>query len=105
MSARSSSIPGQCSSFREFFSSTNMKSMVRGFVYEYETPKIVTIHSVSSKFKEKTLHIDCFFAISCNDVSFNSIINSYLRCCVFNGTQKRLSRNRHIDHIFDYTQS
>jgi len=39
----------QCLSFREYFSAANMKSMLRGFVYEYETPKIVTIHSISSK--------------------------------------------------------
>ena len=35
-----------CLPFREYFSSTNLKSMIRGFVYEYETPKIVTIHSI-----------------------------------------------------------
>lgn len=39
----------QCMSLREYFSAANFKSMVRGFVYEYETPKIVTIHSISSK--------------------------------------------------------
>jgi hypothetical protein len=38
-----------CLPFREYFSSSNLKSMFRGFVYEYETPKIVTIHSISSK--------------------------------------------------------
>ncbi|CAF3952114.1 unnamed protein product [Rotaria sp. Silwood2] len=36
-----------CVSFREYFSFTKIKSVVHGFVYEYETPKIVTIHSVS----------------------------------------------------------
>ena len=34
---------------REYFSRSNIKSILRGFVYEYETPKIVTIHSVSSE--------------------------------------------------------
>jgi len=39
----------QCLSAREYFSPSNMKQILRGFVYEYETPKIVTIHSISSK--------------------------------------------------------
>jgi hypothetical protein len=47
--AQTTSQAVQCSSFREYFSASNMKSMFRGFVYEYETPKIVTIHSISSK--------------------------------------------------------
>ncbi|CAF0749307.1 unnamed protein product [Rotaria sordida] len=47
MSAESPVIPVQCLSLREYFSATNMKSLFRGFVYEYETPKIVTIHSIS----------------------------------------------------------
>ncbi|CAF1190261.1 unnamed protein product [Rotaria sordida] len=45
--ARPSSTALHCISFREYCSFTNMKSVLRGFVYEYETPKIVTIHSVS----------------------------------------------------------
>ncbi|CAF0858245.1 unnamed protein product [Adineta ricciae] len=36
-----------CLPFREYFSVDNIKSTLRGFVYEYETPKIVTIHSIS----------------------------------------------------------
>ncbi|CAF1154766.1 unnamed protein product [Adineta steineri] len=47
MSAGSASSLGRCLSVREYFSLTNMKSMFQGFVYEYETPKIVTIHSIS----------------------------------------------------------
>ena len=46
-------ITAQCLSLREYFSVSNMKSILRSFVYEYETPKIVTIHSISSK-KVKT---------------------------------------------------
>jgi hypothetical protein len=49
MSAPQSVVTVHCLPFREYFSASNMKSMLRGFVYEYETPKIVTIHSVSSK--------------------------------------------------------
>ncbi|CAF0800314.1 unnamed protein product [Rotaria sp. Silwood1] len=45
--ARSSTTALYCVSFRKYFSFDNMKSVVHGFVYEYETPKIVTIHSVS----------------------------------------------------------
>jgi len=45
----------QCSSFREYFSFSNLKSTVHGFIYEYETPKIVTIHSISSKKIEKLI--------------------------------------------------
>jgi hypothetical protein len=45
----------QCSSFREYFSISNLKSTVHGFIYEYETPKIVTIHSISSKKIEKLI--------------------------------------------------
>lgn len=47
MSAGSAPVTVQCLSLREYFSPSNLKSMVRGFVYEYETPKIVTIHSIS----------------------------------------------------------
>ena len=46
---RMSVMTGQCLSLREYFSVANMKSVLRSFVYEYETPKIVTIHSISSK--------------------------------------------------------
>ncbi|CAF1106408.1 unnamed protein product [Rotaria sp. Silwood1] len=47
MSAESPVVKVQCLSLREYFSAINMKSMFRSFVYEYETPKIVTIHSIS----------------------------------------------------------
>jgi hypothetical protein len=50
MSARPSVVTVHCLPFREYFSVSNIKSMIRGFAYEYETPKIVTIHSISSKF-------------------------------------------------------
>lgn len=49
MSAGPAGVSVQCLSLRECFSAANMKSMLRGFIYEYETPKIVTIHSISSK--------------------------------------------------------
>jgi hypothetical protein len=49
MPAAQSAIKVQCLSIREYFSLPHMKSIFRGFVYEYETPKIVTIHSISSK--------------------------------------------------------
>ncbi|CAF0945118.1 unnamed protein product [Adineta steineri] len=47
MSNRQSVVKVHCLPFREYFSADNIKSTLRGFVYEYETPKIVTIHSVS----------------------------------------------------------
>ncbi|CAF4149919.1 unnamed protein product [Rotaria magnacalcarata] len=47
MSTRDSSAKVHCVPLREYCSFSNVKSMVRGFVYEYETPKIVTIHSIS----------------------------------------------------------
>lgn len=50
MSVGASVVTVNCLPLREYFSVTNMKSIVRGFVYEYETPKIVTIHSISSTF-------------------------------------------------------
>ena len=49
MSSKSSVVTVRCLPFRECLSFANIKSKLRGFVYEYETPKIVTIHSVSSK--------------------------------------------------------
>jgi hypothetical protein len=58
MSIAPSPVTVQCLSFREYFSASNMKSMLRGFVYEYETPKIVTIHSISSKKIQKINNID-----------------------------------------------
>jgi hypothetical protein len=51
MSRAPSVVTVQCLPFREYFSASNMKSILRGFVYEYETPKIVTIHSISSTFR------------------------------------------------------
>ncbi|CAF3587678.1 unnamed protein product [Rotaria socialis] len=47
MSGEAPVITVQCLSLREYFSASNMKSIFRSFVYEYETPKIVTIHSIS----------------------------------------------------------
>ncbi len=55
MSIALTNITPQCLSVREYFSPTNMKHVLRGFVYEYETPKIVTIHSISSKQKFKKI--------------------------------------------------
>lgn len=49
MSVKPSAFAASCLTFRDYFSASNMKSTLRGFIYEYETPKIVTIHSVSSK--------------------------------------------------------
>ncbi|UJR23000.1 hypothetical protein I4U23_026026 [Adineta vaga] len=37
----------QCLSFRDYFSFSHIRSICHGFIYEYETPKIVTIHSIS----------------------------------------------------------
>lgn len=54
MSGETPVITVQCLSLREYFSPSNIKSMFRSFVYEYETPKIVTIHSISSKKIKKT---------------------------------------------------
>jgi hypothetical protein len=51
MSGRPSVVTLHCLPFREYFSAANLKSILRGFVYEYETPKIVTIHSISSMLK------------------------------------------------------
>jgi hypothetical protein len=51
MSGEPSVVTVNCLPFREYFSPSNLKSMLRGFVYEYETPKIVTIHSISSMLK------------------------------------------------------
>jgi len=56
MAAGSVPVTVQCLSLREYFSPSNLKSMVRGFVYEYETPKIVTIHSISSKLKTNSIN-------------------------------------------------
>ncbi|UJR25903.1 hypothetical protein I4U23_007251 [Adineta vaga] len=47
MSTGGSVVKVHCLPFREYFSVDNIKSTLRGFVYEYETPKIVTIHSIS----------------------------------------------------------
>ncbi|CAF4304206.1 unnamed protein product [Rotaria sp. Silwood2] len=47
MSGESPVVTVQCLSLREYFSAANMKSIFRSFVYEYETPKIVTIRSIS----------------------------------------------------------
>ncbi len=58
MSMKPAVVTVQCLSLREYFSSSNIKSMVRGFVYEYETPKIVTIHSISSKQQKKYNPVD-----------------------------------------------
>jgi hypothetical protein len=55
MSLGTPAVTVQCLSVREYLSPSNLKSIVRGFVYEYETPKIVTIHSISSK-KKKTIY-------------------------------------------------
>ncbi len=48
MSVGPSVVTVRCLPCREYFSSAHLKSLLRGFVYEYETPKIVTIHSISS---------------------------------------------------------
>ena len=57
-----------CLPFREYFSAANLKSMLRGFVYEYETPKIVTIHSISSMIK---CHRSFFLIILLKMISFS----------------------------------
>ncbi len=49
MSIAPMTVTPQCLSVREYFSPSNMKQILHGFVYKYETPKIVTIHSISSK--------------------------------------------------------
>ncbi len=49
MSIAPITVTPQCLSVREYFSPSHMKQILRGFVYEYGTPKIVTIHSISSK--------------------------------------------------------
>lgn len=105
MASGSQAVTVHCLPFREYFSASNLKSMLRGFVYEYETPKIVTIHSISSKTKTFLLSFSNEILFSCSDVSFNSIINLNLRHCVSDDSQKRLSSNGHIDYIIDYTQS
>ncbi len=108
----------QCLSFREYFSASNMKSMLRGFVYEYETPKIVTIHSVSSRsniilislqllfiYNNKIKNMLYFLFPSCPYVSSYSITYFNLWYCIFNDPQKRLSRNRYINYFIDYIES
>jgi hypothetical protein len=63
MSIGPTTVTSQCYSTREFFSASNLKAIFRGFVYEYETPKIVTIHSISSKkiFKKKKLILNTIY--------------------------------------------
>ena len=56
MEAELAAVSVQYLSFREYFSSPYMKSTVRGFIYEYETAKIVTIHSISSNRTRLDLH-------------------------------------------------
>jgi hypothetical protein len=56
MSSIPTLVPVQCLPLRAYFSASNMKSIFRGFVYEYETPKIVTIHSISSKTKKQFMY-------------------------------------------------
>ncbi|CAF0933680.1 unnamed protein product [Didymodactylos carnosus] len=43
----STAVTLHCLPIREYLSYGNIKSVVRGFITEYETPKIVTIHSIS----------------------------------------------------------
>ena len=107
MASGSQAVTVHCLPFREYFSASNLKSMLRGFVYEYETPKIVTIHSISSKTNSFLFSFSFLNKIifSCADVSFNSIINLNLRHCVPDDSQKRLSSNGHVDYIIDHTQS
>jgi hypothetical protein len=68
MSLGQPAVTVQCLSFRDYFSASNMKSALRGFVYEYETPKIVTIHSISSKtiYQGKNMNIsnDLFILVA-----------------------------------------
>ena len=54
MSSEQATVPVQCLPAREYLSVSYIKSMLHGFVYEYETPKIVTIHSISSKTERRS---------------------------------------------------
>ena len=54
MSSEQATVPVQCLPAREYLSVSYIKSMLHGFVYEYETPKIVTIHSISSKSERRS---------------------------------------------------
>jgi hypothetical protein len=89
MSVGPSVLTVHCLSFREYFSPSNMKQILRGFVYEYETPKIVTIHSISSRFRLDFIFRLVFFSScfpSCSYVSSYSITYINLWCCIFNDT-------------------
>lgn len=108
MSIGSTAVSAHCPSLREYFSVTNMKSMARGFIYDYETPKIVTIHSISSKIKSLNSirkQFSWFYFFSCADVSNNSIIDSNLRNSLLDDPQKRISRNGHVNHFFNNVKS
>lgn len=89
MSVGPSVVTVNCLPLREYFSASNMKSILRGFVYEYETPKIVTIHSISSKdFLSITSMIfsRICFLYSCINVSTNSTLNISLWSSLSNDT-------------------
>ena len=89
MSVGASVVTVNCLPLREYFSVTNMKTILRGFVYEYETPKIVTIHSISSTFFlfsfDNLIYLFLLLS-SCIDVSINSTTYISLWCGLSNDT-------------------
>ncbi len=49
-----SSAPAKCVPIRDFCSATNIKSMLRGFIYAYDTPRNITVRPILRKNQIKT---------------------------------------------------